>query len=157
LDARLYFIRLHPELHAEISDGPEREIAAAVEAEIRIEIFYFFKPRDVRRDKLRIIRDDRAVIVIIRPVLVEIIRHARIEYRVYSLIHQRLDVAVHELGGVAGRIGRYGILPLDIERPRRFGGRDDLEAERREEGIPEREKLIHIERHRYADFAARGP
>ena len=61
-------------------------------------------------------------------------------------------MTVHELGGIAYGVGRNGELPLLIQLAGRKARADDLKAELREDGMPQRIELIHTQRHRQTDL-----
>ena len=71
-----------------------------------------FQFLDIGGNDLRVIGDDRAVIVVIAEVFVKVIRHAGVEHCVHALVKQRFHVAVHQLCREARRIGRNGVLTL---------------------------------------------
>ena len=96
---------------------------------------------DVGLEQLRVVGDDRAVVAVGRAALVEIVGHAGVEDRVHALLKQIFDVTVHELGRVADRIRRNGMLPLHIHIAGGDIGNHRLEAERAQELCPERQQL----------------
>ena len=61
-------------------------------------------------------------------------------------------MTVHELGGIAYGVGRNGELTLLIQLACREARADDLKAELREDGMPQRIELVHAQRHRQTDF-----
>ena len=63
-------------------------------------------------------------------------------------------MTVYELARIAQRVGRNGRHALAVQLGGGFAGKDDFKAERREEGEPEREILVHIENARNTDTAA---
>ena len=63
----------------------------------------------VRADDDRIVRDDRAVVVVVGVGYeVLLVAHARVEDRLDTLVEQPLDMAVHEFGRVADIFGGDG-------------------------------------------------
>ena len=61
--------------------------------------------------------------MVVAELLVKIVRHAGVKDRVRAHPQQRVDVAVHQLGGVADRVGRDRRLPAQVKAAR--GGRGD--------------------------------
>ena len=115
-----------------------------------------FNVLHVRGDDLRVIRDDRAVIVVVPQPLVQIIGKAGIENRLYAVVDKRLHMPMHQLSGITHRIGRDSLLSARVKL---FVGNRriyDLKAKRREKAVPERKQLVHVKPHRDADFAARA-
>lgn len=111
----------------------------------------------VRADDERIVGHDRAVVVVVRVGHeVVLVAHARVEDRLDALAQQPLDVAVHQLGRVADVLGRDRLDAGLEQLVRAAPGDHHLESERGEHREPERVVLVHVERARDADLAARG-
>ena len=112
----------------------------------------------VAADVLGVRGDDRAVVVILRRVLVvdHVVGFARVEYLRDALLDEVHDVAVRELGRIAERVRRHGRHALEVHLGTRLAREHDAVAELREECEPERVVLVHVEHARQADRAARG-
>ena len=78
-----------------------------------------------------------------RIVLVEIVTLGRIEDEIDAHVEQAFDMPVHELGGIARRIARDGVLTLEVELARTFFGEHDFKAARLEKARPERKLFVH--------------
>ena len=76
------------------------------------EVFLLVDLADVGLDDLRIIGDDWAVVVVVADLLVEVVAEAWIENKIHVLLQQPFNVTVDELGRIADRVRRDGVLPL---------------------------------------------
>ena len=140
-------------LAAEILNGVLREALFVCEFKVRHHKVEVRECGDVRLQKLRIVGNDRTVIVVGRAFFIEVVGHARIEDRVHALFEQVLDVAVHQLCRIANRIGRDGMLSLHVHIAGGNVAEDGLEAELTQECRPERQQLEVIQSERQTDFA----
>ena len=136
-----------------------RHALLVVDWEERLEEGDMLFPQNVHvaADVLRIRRDDRAVVVVLRRVLLidHVIRLARVEDLRDALFDEIHDMTVHELCRIAERVGGHSRHALVVHLRARFAGDLHAVAEEREEGEPERIILVHIEHARNADGAAR--
>ena len=136
-----------------------RHTLLVVDGQERLEEGDVFFPQDVHvaADVLRIRRDDRAVVVVLRRVLLidHVIRLTRVEDLRDTLLDEIHDMTVHELCRIAERVGGHSRHALVVHLRARFAGDLHAVAEEREEREPERIVLIHIEHARDADGAAR--
>ena len=67
-------------------------------------------------DNLRIRRHDRTVIVVLRVLGLQLlIIDTRIKDPLFAHLYQSLDMPMHQLGRIAGRIGRDRIHALFVE------------------------------------------
>ena len=62
------------------------EVLFLIKADVRLKIAYtlIFQPFDIGRDDLRIISDDRTVVMVVRILFLDVPCHARIEDRLDS-------------------------------------------------------------------------
>ena len=104
-----------------------------------------------------IIGDDGAVVVVDAVVLVEVVALAGVEDEIHAHVEEGLDVPVHELGGIAGRVARDGVLAAEVELARTPLREHHVEAARLEEGRPKRELFIHDELERQPHLPPRSP
>ena len=125
-----------------------------IEIQIGIEEIRFCKGIHIAVQKLGIISHDGTVIVVRGLMLVDVVGQTRIEDCVHAALDQLLNVTVHDLCGIACRIGRNGELSFFVCRPTGRGGQNDLITEFRENFMPQDCKLIHTERHRKTDCTA---
>ena len=116
-----------------------------VEVEIRHHEVVFIQPLVVGLEKLRVIGHHGAVVVVDGIVLVEIVALAGIEDEIDAHVEQAFDMPVHELGGIARRVARDGVLAPEVELARASVGEHDFKAARLEKARPERELFIHDE------------
>ena len=115
----------------------------------------FIQPLVVRAQKFGVVRHDGAVVMVIRIAFVEVVAFAGEEDKIDALVEQAFDVPVREFCGVADGIARDGVLPFEIELPRRLFAQYDVEAAFLEEPRPQRELFVEPERERQSDLAAR--
>ena len=112
----------------------------------------------VAADVLSVRSDNRAVVVVLRRMLVvdHVVGLARVEDLRDALLDEVHDVAVCNLGRVAERVGRHRRHALEVHLRARLAREHDAVAELREEREPERVVLVHVEHARQADRAAHG-
>ena len=112
---------------------------------------------DVVLDVFGVRGNDRAVVVIygFREFLT-FIGNTWIENILHTLTDQPGDVAVADLGGIAGGITWDGLDAKLIDLPRGSRGQDNAVSELGEEGEPQRIILIHVQNTRDSDFSARS-
>ena len=132
-----------------------REVLRTVYSDVVLDEFYVSEPRHIRTNDLGVVGHDRTVVVVVAETLVEVVGHAGVEYRVDSRVEQSLDVTVHQLRREADRVGRDSLLSGQVELAVAARRYHDLEIEARKEGVPERQKFVHIQSHRQTDFRAR--
>ena len=101
--------------------------------------------------QLGVVGHHRAVIVVVTDALVVVVGHTGIPNGVYSSLHQCLNMAVEQLGGVAHRVRRNSTLALDVQFPGGLGGEHHLEVQRGEQPEPEGEVFVHIQPEGNAD------
>ena len=130
------------------------EILAALEVEVVVDELRRVQLGAVALQNLGVIGDDRAVIMVVTQVLVQVIAHAGVEDRIHALLTQPADVAVGQLGREAGRVAGYGRLAALVQLAVGEGADDDLKAQFGEQCVPERQQLVHIQAERDADFGA---
>ena len=132
------------------------EEPAAVDTDVIADEVDFLHPGHVGSDDLRVIGDDGAVVVIVAELFVDVVTHAGIEDRLRALCDQVIHMSVDQFGREAHGIRGNGGLAGEIQIARGEGRHDNVKAERREEGMPEGQKLIHIQAHRKPDLPARS-
>ena len=76
------------------------EVMTVVQTHIVVNEVDLPNARHVRGDDLRIIRDDRAVVVVVAQLFVEVVAHAGIEDAFYALVDEPLHMAVGQFGGI---------------------------------------------------------
>ena len=130
------------------------EVLRAVDAHVIVDELFAFQLRAVAGQNLRIVRDHRAVVVVIAQPLVEVVGQAGVEDGVQLHLAQSLDVAVAEFGREAGRIAGDGGLTGQIQPAAGHRAGVNGKAELGPEGVPERQHLIHVQAQRDADGAA---
>ncbi len=77
--------------------------------------------------------------------LFPVLDNHRVEDTVDSLIHEREDMAVHQLSGEADVVRHDATDPFLIEGGVRFGGEHHFDATLREKGMPEGVMLENIQ------------
>ena len=82
--------------------------------------------------------------MVVADAFVKVVGHTRIENMFDSLFDQGTDMAVHQFGREANRIGWNGVLSFDVHFPIREGRGYHFKAEIGEEGVPKGEQFIHI-------------
>ena len=132
------------------------KVFRAVDAEIGVKEPDVLQRRDIRVERLGIIGDNRAVIVVVPLVLVEVIGQAGVEDGVDPLLQQPFDMPVDQLRRVADGVGGDGIPAEVVGLPGGDGRNNDLKTELGEERMPERQVLDHVQPQRNADFAPRA-
>ena len=112
---------------------------------------------DIELERLGIAHDDGAVIVVVRAlVLLTLPADAGHPDEVHVLVEQVHDVTVRQLGRIAGVLGRHG-LDAGLVGLLRGGVREHHAiAQMREEAVPERVVLVHVECARNAHRAVLG-
>jgi hypothetical protein len=88
-------------------------------------------------EEFRIIGDDRAIEVIARALLIEVIGLGGIKDGVEIQLLEFRDVAVHEFSGVADRIASDGALAFIVEITGAFRRKHHLNVQPLKEGFPE--------------------
>ena len=107
-------------------------------------------------DNLRIRRHDRTVIVVLRVLGLQLlIIDARIKDPLFAHLHQSLDMPMHQLGRIAGRIGGDRIHALLVKLLRRHRRKDYAVAQLRKERKPERIILIQVQYPRQSHMPTR--
>ena len=107
-------------------------------------------------DHFRIRGNDRTVVVVwLVLIFYALIVDARIEDLLDSLVHQPLDVSVDHFGRITCRIGRDRLHAALIQRLAGWRRQDNSIPKVREECMPERIVLIHVQDSRDTDDAAR--
>ena len=97
-------------------------------------------------DVLRIGGDDGAVVMVVRsPDFLPLIEKGRIEDEVHAPVDQPHDMAMGDLGRIAGGFTGNGLNAHLIDPVRGQRGQDDPESQPGKEGIPERIVLIHVQ------------
>ena len=130
------------------------ERPAGIDVQIGIEEVCLREVVHVGMEQFGIVGNDRAVVVVVPRLFVHIVGQAGIENRIDARCKQLLDMPVHDFCRVAGGVGRDRELPRLVGLARGEPGHDDLKAERGEERVPQRRKLIHPERKRQTELAA---
>ena len=92
-----------------------REIVPAVNAHIIVDKGQPIERRHVCGDHFRVIGHNRAVVMVVPQLFIEVVGHAGIENRLHAAVHQFEDMAVHELGREAHGVARNGALSFQIE------------------------------------------
>ena len=106
-------------------------------------------------DDLRIRGDDRAVIVVLRVLGLQLlIIDTRIKDPLFAHLHQGLDMPMHQLGRIAGCIGGDRIHALLVKLLRRHRRKDYAVAQLRKECKPERIILIQVQHPRQCHMSA---
>ena len=94
--------------------------------------------------------------MVISQLLIQIIRHTRIEDRLDSLVNQGLHMAVHQLRRETNCIAGNGMLAPQIQLGIGQGRRFHAEAQILKETVPERQQLIHIQAHGDSNRSSRS-
>lgn len=121
------------------------EIFGAVKAKVGVEEPGLFQVGYVGGQQFGVVSYHRAVVVVVADTLVKVIGHTGVEDGVHALLHQRLHMAVEQLGGVTHGVRGDCALALEIELAAGLGGEDHPEIESCEQLEPEGEVLIHIQ------------
>ena len=112
---------------------------------------------DVELERRGVAHDDGAVVAVARAlVLLALPAHAGHPDEVDVAVDEIHDVAVGELGWVTHRLARHGLDACLVSRLGRGAGEHHGEAQLGEHLVPEGIVLVHAERARDADGAARG-
>ena len=105
----------------------------------------------------RICGDDRTIIVIRRIlILSSLVIDAWIEYPLGAMVHQPLDMPVHQLGRITRCIGGNSLHTLFIHVLAGYRRQLDAESQLGKHSEPERIVLIHIEDSRDAYYTSPG-
>ena len=131
---------------------PVEEIPRPVQANVVVNEADVLELGAVAAEDLGVVGDDRAVVVVVAEVLVEVVGHAGVEYGVNAHFHERLYVPVRQLGREADSIAGNCRLPFQVERPAGHRTVINCKAELCKKRIPEGVELPHIEAERYAYF-----
>ena len=83
--------------------------------------------------------------------LIQIVGHAGVEDRVQAKLCEELNMTVGQLGGEAGGVAGDAPLPLQIQLSTGHGAVDHLEAQLREERVPEGIQLPEVQAKGQAD------
>ena len=150
LACRLYLGERYPVIVAQQHRVQLFRQLAAVQSNIVADNSHILGKVHIRADNLGVICNDRTVVVVVAFALVDVIGHAGIENRLYSVVDKLTDMTVYELCGVAYGIGRDRRLTVQVCIASRRCGADDLKAECGKEGVPERVQLVHVQSHRNA-------
>ena len=105
--------------------------------------------RHILVDDLRIGRYDRTVEMVRRSsVFYRLVVDRRIEYPLYAVLDQPLDMSVYNLCRVARGIRRYGVHSALVDVLVCSRAQNDSESELCKERMPERIVLVHVEHSR---------
>ncbi len=112
---------------------------------------------DIERQRRGVAHDDGAVVAVTgRRVLLALPAHARHPDKVDIAVDEVHNVAVAHLCRVAHALGRHGLDARLVGLFARLVGQLHAKAQARKERVPEGVVLVHVERARDADGAARG-
>ena len=112
---------------------------------------------DIERQRRGVAHDDGAVIAVAsRRVLFALPAHARHPDEVDVAVDEVHHVAVAHLGRIAHALGRHGLDARLVGLFARLVRQLHAKAQARKERVPEGVVLVHVERARDADGAARG-
>ena len=146
-------------LHLQDLVQPALQLVLVVVRDERVQVLHVRRGKlvHVQPQRLRIAHHDRAVVVVRRGVvLLALPANARHPDEVRILLQEVHDVPVRELRGVAHGLGRHGLRAGLVRLARRLVAQHHAEAQLREERVPERVVLVHVQRARDAHGAARG-
>ena len=105
-------------------------------------------------EKLGIVGDHGAVVVVVTGALIDIVGQAGVEDGIHAALYELLDMAVHDLGGVAGCVRGDGELTLYVKVAGGGTREGDVEAQIGEQGVPHGSQLVHAQRHGDTDGAS---
>ena len=125
-----------------------------VQVYVRHDKIVAVQPLVVRLQKLGIVRDDGAVVMVGRIVLVQIITFAGEEDEIHARVEQAFDMPVRKFRGIADGIARNGVLPPEVQLTGRFFAEDDFKAARFEKSRPKGKLFVKAERQRKPHSAA---
>ena len=112
---------------------------------------------DVERQRRGVAHDDGAVVTVAGGrILLALPAHARHPDKVDIAVDEVHHVAVAHLGRIAHALGRHGLDARLVGLFARLVGQLHAKAQARKERVPEGVVLVHVERARDADGAARG-
>ena len=112
---------------------------------------------DVECQRRGVAHDDGAVVTVTGGrVLLALPAHARHPDKVDVTVDEVHNVAVAHLGRIAHALGRHGLDARLVGLLARLVGQLHAKAQARKERVPEGVVLVHVERARDADGAARG-
>ena len=112
---------------------------------------------DVERQRRGVTHDDGAVVAVTsRRVLFALPAHARHPDKVDVTVDEVHHMAVAHLGRIAHALGRHGLDARLVGLLARLVGQLHAKAQARKERMPEGVVLVHVERARDTDGAARG-
>ena len=127
------------------------EIVGPLDAHIVINEFRVLQTVAVARQNLRVVGHHRAVVVVLAQTLVDVVGHAGVENGVQPQLGQKFNVAVGQLRREAGGVAGDAPLPLQIQLSTGHGAVDHLEAQLREERVPEGLQLPEVQAKGQAD------
>ena len=147
--------RLHRRLDLPMGDGAELplhhggdllfKVVGPVDTHVVVNELGVFQAVAVACQHLRVIGHHRAVVVILAQTLVDVVGHAGVENGIHSQLGQKFNVAVGQLRREAGGVAGDAPLPFQIQLPAGHGAVDHLEAQLREEGVPEGVQLPEVQ------------
>ena len=112
---------------------------------------------DVERQRRGVAHDDGAVVTVAGGrILLALPAHARHPNEVDIAVDEVHHMAVAHLGRIAHALGRHGLDARLVGLLARLVGQLHAKAQARKERVPEGVVLVHVERARDADGAARG-
>ena len=112
---------------------------------------------NIERQRRGVAHDDGAVIAVgSRRILLALPTHARHPDKVDVTVDEVHHVAMAHLGRIAYALGRHGLDARLVGLLARLVGQLHAKAQARKERVPEGVVLVHVERARDADGAARG-